>query len=185
MTGYLVVCGNDGVCRCYLESRLSQRCGSAILLLARDVKNAQPAPFEFDNVRRRGDSVAVRMERRKTDSARAVLPYVPPSRRSDHATARRIRSCAVSDLASSTPTPPPERTNEAEKKTRCHSNCPYKDKKTLTANLRRRHRAATLRRGHHADDVLKHHARVELGTVVRAVKRGDPNRPQRRERMGN
>ena len=50
MTGYLVVCGNDGVCRCYLESRLSQRCGSAILLLARDVKNAQPAPFEFDRV---------------------------------------------------------------------------------------------------------------------------------------
>ena len=144
------------------------------------------APFEFDNTRRRDDSLTVRMERRKTDSARAVLPYVPPSRRSDHATARRIRSCAVSDLASSTPTPPPDRTNEAVKKyTQCQSNCSDEDKNTLTANLRRCHRAATLRRGHHADDVLKHHTRVELGTVVRAVKRGDPNRPQRRKRMGN
>mmetsp|Transcript_9453 Transcript_9453/g.38287 ORF Transcript_9453/g.38287 Transcript_9453/m.38287 type:complete len:504 (-) Transcript_9453:658-2169(-) len=54
-----------------------------------------------------------RIDRRNTSSATDSSPYDPPSRLSDHATARRIRSCAFTDLASSTPMPPPLSASDA------------------------------------------------------------------------
>ena len=54
-----------------------------------------------------------RIDRTNTSSATTALPYDPPSRLSDHATARRIRSCAFTDLTSSWSMFPPLSASDA------------------------------------------------------------------------